>query len=367
MHGTVTQLPPFITTPEPVPDDADILAQDAPLITLEKAAELAREIYGIIGEIRQLSAEKDANFHIRLANGEEALLKVTNAAEDRGVTDMQTAALIHLAAIDPTLPVQRICQTLTGASSAIFTDPSGGVHVVRLMSYLKGTTLSSATPQPVLYPALGALLARLTLGLRGFFHPAAGHVLQWDIKQAARLRPLLEAVSDGALQARLTATLDRFDAEIAPRLPHLRAQVVHNDFNPHNLLVNGVEATRPIGIIDFGDMVHTPIACDLAVACSYQISDGEAPLERIAQMVAGYARVMPLEDEEITLLPDLMRLRHATTLAVTATRARRYPENAAYIQRHGATAQRGTDTLDRLGNAAVSETLHRAIHASQTE
>ena len=367
MHDRVAKLPPFSTAPAPAPDRADILAQDAPLITQDKAAELAREIFGVIGEIRPLSAEKDANFHIRLTNGEEALLKITNAAEDRGVTDMQTAALMHLAAIDPALPVQRIFQTLTGASSAIITGPSGDEHVVRLMSYLKGTILSTATPQPVLYPALGALLARLTLGLRGFFHPAAGHILQWDIKQAAGLRPMLEAITDSDLHARLSATLDRFDAEIAPRLPHLRAQVVHNDFNPHNLLVNGDAATRPVGIIDFGDMVHTPIACDLAVACSYQITDGEAPLERIAQVVSGYASVMPLEDEEITLLPDLMRLRHATTLAVTATRARRYPENAEYILRNGATAQRGMDTLERLGNAAVSETLHRAVHASQTE
>ncbi|MFX0545388.1 phosphotransferase [Roseovarius sp. S1116L3] len=348
-----TGLPSFSTPPEAPPALADLLAHDAPEISLEMAADLARDLYGISGSIRPLSAEKDANFHIRLDTGEEALLKVTNAVEDRGVTEMQTAALMHLAAVDPTLPVQRICQTLTGAPSALITGPSGDAHVVRLMSFLSGTVLSSATPAPELYPALGALLARLTLGLRGLFHPAAGHVLQWDIKQAHRLRPMLDAVEDGALHARLTATIDHFDAEIAPSLTTLRAQVVHNDFNPHNLLVDGPQATRATGIIDFGDMVHTPVACDLAVACSYQVAEGAQPMERIAQMITGYTSLMPLERKELELLPHLMRLRHATTLTIGAWRARRYPANAEYILRNTAASLRGLDTIDRIGIPAA--------------
>jgi Ser/Thr protein kinase RdoA (MazF antagonist) len=207
---------------------------------------------------------------------------------------------------------------------------------------------------------LGALLTRVTLGLRGFFHPAAGHVLQWDIKQAARLRPMLNAIRDTGLRARLTATLDRFDTDIAPRLPQLRAQVVHNDFNPHNLLVDAPQATRVTGVIDFGDMVHTPIACDLAVACSYQINDGAAPLEQMCEMVTGYAALLPIEREELDLLPDLIRLRHATTLIIGAWRARRYPDNADYILRNSAASLRGMDALDRIGDATTTRVLHAA-------
>jgi Ser/Thr protein kinase RdoA (MazF antagonist) len=364
MSRTATALPAFSTAPEAAPALADLLAHDAPEITLDMAADLARDLYGISGSIRPLSAEKDANFHIRLDSGEEALLKVTNAVEDRGVTDMQTAALMHLAEVDPSLPVQRICQTLTGASSAIITGPSGDAHVVRLMSYLGGTILSTATPGPGLYHAMGTLLGRLTLGLRGFFHPAAGHVLQWDIKQAHRLRPMLDAVEDGALRARLTTTIDRFDAEIAPHLAALRAQVVHNDFNPHNLLVDAAHATRATGIIDFGDMVHTPVACDLAVACSYQVTSGPDAMAHIAQMIEGYADLMPLEDAELDLLPDLMRLRHATTLTIGAWRARRYPANADYIRRNTAASLRGLNMIDQIGVTAVQETLHAAARTA---
>ncbi|RKF14019.1 aminoglycoside phosphotransferase [Roseovarius spongiae] len=341
-------------------DETDPLAQDAPVIGPEEAADLARDLFGVKGRIRPLSAEKDANFHVTLGSGEEALLKVTNAAEPRAVTDMQTAVLIHIAGVAPDLPVPRVHASLSGGASEIITGPDGRPHVVRLLGYLPGAILANATLAPGLRGELGALLARLARAMRGFFHPAAGHVLQWDIKQAHRLRPMLEAVADDALRARLETLLDRFDADIAPRLPGLRAQVVHNDFNPHNLLVDGTRATKVTGVIDFGDMVHTPLACDLAVACSYQLGDGADPLAGVTEMVAGYASVLPLEDEEIALLPDLIRLRHATTLTLGAWRARRYPENADYILRNSEGARRGLGALDQIGDAVTLERLRAA-------
>ncbi|SED75110.1 phosphotransferase [Rhodobacter sp. 24-YEA-8] len=367
-------LPPFRMTTDPAlaPDaraaDANLLlSQDPPGISITQAEEIALRTFGIAGQFRSLSSERDSNFHVSLACGTQALLKITNASEDRSVTAMQTAALMHLAVIDPDLPVQRICQTLNGEAWDIVTGPSGQQHIVRLLTWLDGTMLHAATPGPDLHYRIGALLGRLSKGMRGFFHPAAGHVLQWDIKQAASLRPMLSAVSDTALRDRLGAHLDRFEAEIAPRLPHLRAWVVHNDFNPHNLVVDGVEANIPTGIIDFGDMVHTPLACDLAVACSYNITEGPAPLARVADMVAGYASVLMPEEEEIALLPDLIRMRHVTTLAVTSWRAARYPENAPYILRNAAASLRGLDAIDHIGADETARLLRAALPAKTTE
>nr|WP_283258465.1 phosphotransferase [Pseudomonas sp. GX19020] len=360
------------TDPALAPDaraaDANLLlSQDPPGISITQAEEIALRTFGIAGQFRSLSSERDSNFHVSLACGTQALLKITNASEDRSVTAMQTAALMHLAVIDPDLPVQRICQTLKGEAWDIVTGPSGQQHIVRLLTWLDGTMLHAATPGPDLHYRIGALLGRLSKGMRGFFHPAAGHVLQWDIKQAASLRPMLSAVSDTALRDRLGAHLDRFAAEIAPRLPHLRAWVVHNDFNPHNLVVDGVEADIPTGIIDFGDMVHTPLACDLAVACSYNITEGPAPLARVADMVAGYASVLMPEEEEIALLPDLIRMRHVTTLAVTSWRAARYPENAPYILRNAAASLRGLDAIDHIGADETARLLRAALPAKTTE
>ncbi len=371
-EGAVLQaggLPPVIARTDAVAVEgaADLLSHDAPAIPLDIAADIARDLYGITGNVSRLTAEKDANFRITLVSGEQALLKITNAAEDPAVTEMQTAALMHLGVVDPSLPVPHVCQSLSGRASEVVTSPTGQRHVVRLLTYLEGTVLSTAVGGDALHGDIGRLLGRLTLALRGFFHPAAGHFLQWDIKQAHRLRPMLEAVEDTALRARLTDLLDLFEADIQPRLTHLRAQVGHNDFNPHNLLVDGPEATRLTGIIDFGDMVQTPMVCDLAVACSYQIADTEQPMDDVARLIAGYTSVLPLEPEEIALLPDLMRLRHATSLTIGAWRARRYPENATYILRNGAASLRGLNALDRIGTDAAVAALHAAALSTKED
>ena len=338
-------------------DQPDLLDHAAPAINPAEAAELARNIFGVTGDIERLRAEKDANFRIVPRTGPSVLLKITNAVEDRGVTDMQTAALMHLARVDSTLPVPHILPTRDGAPSQTVILTDGQSHVVRLLSFLEGTTLKAAGSASALHREVGALLARLTLGLRGFAHPASTHVLQWDIKQAHRLRPMLQAIEDGELRCRLTRLIDHFEAEIAPRLPALRAQVVHNDFNPDNLLVDAPGGTRLTGVIDFGDMVHTPLVCDLAVACSYHVGDEPEPLAGVARLVAGYAAHLPLEAEELLLLPDLIRLRHATTLAIGAWRAQRYPENTAYIRRNAAASLHGLTVLDRLGTQAALDAL----------
>ena len=164
-------LPPFLSgvMAEGSGDKIDLLAQDPPAFDCALAAAVALQRYGVSGEIRSLSAEKDANFLITLPTGATALLKITNAAEERAVTDMQTAALMHLAATDPTLPVQRICASLSGKAAEIATAADGQRHVVRLMTFLDGTILSNAMPGPGLYRALGDFHVRVTLGLRGFF------------------------------------------------------------------------------------------------------------------------------------------------------------------------------------------------------
>lgn len=134
------------TAPEMAPDarperDHSILSHVPPGISADQAASVAEQVFGVSGELRMLSSERDSNFHIRLADGVQALLKFTNAKEERGVTGMQTAALMNLAVVAPDLPVQRICQTRSGKAWDVIVGPSGQEHVVRLLSWLDGTML----------------------------------------------------------------------------------------------------------------------------------------------------------------------------------------------------------------------------------
>lgn len=327
-----------------------LLAAPPPELSDAEAARLARDVFGVEGRMKRLTSERDLNIHIATPS-QGYVLKLANLAEPPEVTDFQTKALLHLEGAG--LPVPRVIRTLSGA-----TEARGPQGILRLLTYLEGMPLHLVAPSGLLRASMAAMNARITRALQGFDHPAADHVLQWDIKQAGSLRPMLPAIADAGLRAVATATLDHFDAEVAPKLGALRWQVVHADMNPHNVLVTA-DGDGIAGLLDFGDMVRTPLVCDLAVTASYQIDPADA-LGSLTGFVAAYHAVLPLTAEEIALVPALVAARMLTTLAITSTRAARYPENAPYILRNFPSARDGLLALSALDATETRTALQRA-------
>ncbi|MDB5666340.1 phosphotransferase [Cypionkella sp.] len=324
----------------------EVLSSAPPVLTDAEALSLARQHFGITGALKRLTSERDLNIRISTAQ-QSYVLKLANPAEPAQVTDLQTKALLHLETSG--LPVPKVIRTTTGATE-VFT-PHG---TLRLLTYLEGTPQHLTPRTPTQARAMATMAARLTLALQGFTHPAAGYVLQWDIKQASALRPMLATVPDD-LQALARATLDRFDA-IAPELQSLRWQVVHNDLNPHNVLVSPDNPDVIAGVLDFGDMVHTPLICDAAIAASYCI-DPARPLESLLHFARAYHAILPLTKPEARLFADLVATRMLTTITIASARAARYPENAPYILRNVATAREGLTALATIPSPTLLNAL----------
>ena len=229
-----------------------------------------------------------------------------------------------------------------------------------MLTWLDGVPVAQAGVSPALRRDMGGILARLGLALRDFDHPRAAQDIQWDIKNALRLRPLITAVPPGPLQRQVSEELDRFEAHVQPALAGLRQQVVHNDLNPHNVLLNLQDSGRVSGVLDFGDMVRTPLVADLAVAASYLTHHPDGALHSVTEMVAAYHGVAPLLAAEIRLLRDLIVARLVTTIVITEWRAARYPQNAPYILRNNGSARAGLDRFATLPHQDVTQTLLRA-------
>lgn len=341
-------------------DITSVLATAVPAIRPAEAEELARDLYGISATAGELTGERDRNFHLKAADGAHYVLKISNAAEDRLVTNFQTQALLHVEAVDPGLPVPRVLRTLDGEVEHLVERPGAEPRLVRVLTYLHGQPLHAVPRTPAQRRNLGDCLARLDLALRGFFHPAAGHELMWDIKHASQVRPLLVHIPEDDRRALAERTLDAFEQNALPVLPRLRAQVIHNDLNPHNVLVRPDAPDEVAGIIDFGDMVHAPLINDLAVAAAYQTAEGDHPLASIAEFVAAYHARLPLEPAEIDVLFDLIATRMLLTVAITGWRAARYPENRTYILRNNPQAWAGLARLTELSRPEAQAYLRRA-------
>jgi Ser/Thr protein kinase RdoA (MazF antagonist) len=126
------------------------------------------------------------------------------------------------------------------------------------------------------------------------------------------------------------------------------------------VVVDAADPERVCGILDFGDMVRSPLVCDVAVAASYLVTQGDGPLGGAPDYVAAYHTAAPLMASEFEVLFDLVVTRLAMTVLITGWRAKLFPANAAYILRNAPSAWQGLERLAGLDRAAAREILQSA-------
>lgn len=345
---------------DPAMSPSPLLGTPVAPMSESEAEALAVDIFGVAGSARPLTSERDQNFLLTTPDAGRLVLKIANPAEDPAVTRFQAAALAHVAEVDPALPTPRVVRTREGEISTLLTRPGEGPRVVRMLTFLPGTMVHEVKSTPALRRNIGAAHARLGLALAGFDHPAADHDLPWDMKRAGRLAELRDSIPEPSRRALVDEAMDRFRTRVEPRLGDLRSQVVHNDLNQHNLVVDPDHPDRVAGILDFGDMVRAPLACDVAVAAAYMLSDGDDPLEGAAPYVAGYHAVSPLRPEEADLLADMVATRLLMTVLITGWRAEVHPHNRAYILRNNGPAWSRLEKLMARDRGAGDDPLRSA-------
>ncbi|MBV8681080.1 MAG: phosphotransferase [Aquitalea sp.] len=320
--------------------------------SFDTMATLLAQHYGLSGQLSRLNSERDENFHLQASDGVQYVVKLSHPAEPRTMTDFQTQALLYALEQDPALPIPRVIARRDGQPWAAISMPDGPERVLRVLSYLDGKPLHQVVRTVAQRRHLGTTLARLDKALAGFQHPAAHHDLLWDIQHCERLRTLAEGQ-----EPQFRQWLDHFEYTLKPRLASLRRQVIHNDLNPHNVLLDPVNEVSTAGLIDFGDMVHAPLVNELAVACSYQLSGNGNPLDSAADLIAAYHAENPLTVEEVGLLYDLILTRLYMTVTITDWRALRHPENRSYILRNNGISRDGFIRLSALGREQATRYL----------
>src|SRR6516162_7873554 len=338
----------------------DPLASAPPAFSDEAARQVLHDGFGLAGSLTALAGERDQNFRVDTPDGRRFLFKISNPADTEPVLDMQRAALRHIEQVDPGLPVMRAIPCTSGDPWAEVPGPDGRSYPVRLFTFLPGRTMAAAALSSGALRSIGQTTARLGRALRGFFHPAADYEILWDITRLPALRPMLVHVPDAARRAQVTRVLDRFEAQVAPVLPGLRAQVIHADLSLNNLLLG--EDLQVSGIVDFGDMTHAPLVCDLAVAVADVLHGREDTVGAAEVMIGGYVAVTPLDDEEAGLLADLVAARLAADITLTTWRLGVYPDNAAYAADSESGAPAFLDSIEAVGLDAVGERFRDACH-----
>jgi Ser/Thr protein kinase RdoA (MazF antagonist) len=337
-------------------DPFEVLRTPAPSFSLQRAAELLQENYDLHADLEPLVSERDQNFLVSETDGARYVLKFANSAERPEVTDFQVQALLHIARVAPETPVPAVIPTRDDLLMFEAISDTGTSHRVRLLSWLDGTPLYDAKGVSSIAGQMGRCLAQLGLALKEFSHPGSDQVLLWDIQHATQLVELLPHIRDAALRRLCETQLTHFRESVEPQLDTLRRQVIHNDMNPGNVLVDGNDANRLAGVIDFGDLAHSHLVNDLAIAAAYLCRLDDDPYAEVIEFLSAYTKVVPLSDDEISLLPDLIVARRLTTTMISQWRASLHPENIDYILGDEARSRRKLDLTVDLCN---DNTRHR--------
>lgn len=309
------------------------LIANPPTFAPAAATDVARDRFAVTGKLTALYSERDQNF--RFAGGPDGdwILKISNADEDPDLVQAQIEALEFLARTAPDLPLPRVRRTVQGDGCIALAGEAGSSHATFALSYLPGRIASDCQLGEGDHHAIGAMIARVERGMRGFFHPAMGNrALLWDIRQLGSLQDSLGHLGPDA--TRIGGLVGEVQARLAGRLDGLPAQVIHGDIHGHNLIL-AESGTRIAGVIDFGDMFHGPAIVNLTNAMADFLHETDQPQQMWAALIRGYTGVRRIEPEEVDLLYDLALARQLATILITATRAAMAPGQPDYIAAAG--------------------------------
>lgn len=300
-------------------------------ITEAEATRLAREIYGLKVRARALPGEYDDNFHLTTAEGRAFVLKVMHPAREPSFIDLQGKAMVHLAQNAPQLPLPRLLPNPNGEPFSEITRADGSRRLVWLLSFLEGTVLAKVRPHALeLLRDLGRFLGEMDAVLQSLDHPAAHRELKWDSSRAVWIKEYIPEIREAPRRALVEKFLALYEAEVLSRLPRLRRSVIYGDANDYNVLVSDPwpQPRKIAGMIDFGDMHYGLTVSEPAVAAAYAILGKADPLAAAAEVLAGYHRVFPLEEEEVAAVFPLLAARLAVSVTNSAHSKKAQPEDA---------------------------------------
>jgi Ser/Thr protein kinase RdoA (MazF antagonist) len=294
-----------------------------PSFDAESAAAIAAEHFAIRAGARQLPSERDQNFLLTNSSGEKFVLKIANALEAPALLDAQNAVLKHLA--KRVSFCQRLVPAPSGEETITVRAANGASHLARLVHYIAGVPLAEIKPQSnELLRDLGRKLGELDRALADFDHPAVHRDFHWDLANGNRiLNEFVGLIKDASLRELISKCCRDINLD-------LRRSVIHGDANDYNVLVDP-ERMTVVGLIDFGDMVHSYTVGNLAVALAYVVLDKPDPSAAAREVVKGYKSEFALMENELEELWPLVLMRLCMSVCLAAYQQLQRPENE-YLQ-----------------------------------
>lgn len=326
-----------------------------PKFSPAQAADILKSLYDLTTtDIRPLPSYDDQNFYVSCSNGHEYVLKIMNSGDSKNppLLEVQTYAMAYLH--QNGLPAQTATPTVTGQLMSLEELDCGfgrQKYLVRLLSYLPGTTISKVPLIPSLLYETGKMAARMDKVLQKMQHP---HIMElerdgfiWSLSNLLVLEKYLYVLDGDSLQDLVRSIIEQYKAKVLPRYPHLRKCINHGDFNDLNILVqpDGNGSHKISGILDFGDMNSGFYIHELAITIMYIMTEHPNPIDVGGPVLAGWESELPLTEAERDCLYVLVLSRFCQSLVLARHSVLLHPENEEYLM---ISTRRGLSILQDL-------------------
>lgn len=201
----------------------------------------------------------------------------------------------------------------------------GKKTICRLLSFLDGELLRDITPTESLFQSFGRFLAQMDIKLQKFNnYTIKARQCKWDIQYLNLNKKYISDIPNAKDRNTVSYFFQQFEEILMPLLPELRKQIIHNDANDCNVLVKNEKIS---GIIDFGDLAHSILINELAIAITYACFDKEDPLKWALIILKSYHSKTPIEEKEIKVLYYLIAARLSTSVCNSAHSRKINPDN----------------------------------------
>ncbi|MCP3928816.1 MAG: aminotransferase class III-fold pyridoxal phosphate-dependent enzyme [Bacteroidetes bacterium] len=299
------------------------------LFSTSRINELIHNHYGFKATIKALPGESDLNYYLETENKQKYVLKIAGAGSSFEQLDFQNQMMNHLAKKELPLQLPKPVSNRSGKYITEIQDEEGNLRYMRLLSWVPGRLWAKVNPHTSeLLENLGESCGYLCKGLQGFDHRAAHRFYKWNVSKALWTKEFLHMLENVRQEEVSNHFLQLFEKETLPRLKNLRSSVIHMDANDYNVLVDAdLMNPKVLGVIDFGDALHTQTVNDLAIACAYAMMHKADPLEAATYIVRGFHKVFPLQEEEVSILFSLITARLLISVVSSAINKRKNPDN----------------------------------------
>lgn len=275
-----------------------------PEVELACVETIARDEFGVDGELVELGSQQDRNFRISDLT-DELVLKVFHPETTRNIIELQDQAAKCLNKHGVNTPSSRVPKNSPFPS---LKTKDGNKAEVRAHDFIAGGTLDSrnyldgATSE-----RMGELAGKSVKALSTFSHEAGKRSIQWELRNADKVvRALGKHLTEHEKVLCDSASLaaNQIVANVANRLPE---QIIHGDITCDNVIQ---DQNRKLWLIDFGDVAESWRVSELAVTAA-DIYGRTGSIAHVVRTVQGFVKYVPLTDDEVEVLWPLVILRGA--------------------------------------------------------